>query len=590
MNKLLVALLVGCLMWGCKSTEVLRRDLQTQSLIEEGKTLLRKESYAEAASVLESAAIRSASQSTSTALYLAGVAYFKANKSYPAEQQFTRLIRAYPKSKYIYEARYHRALLLLKKYDEEQKEEGVKTLFDLSIDRRRADLAIDADQALRNFLFYDAKASFLQSLFQDAAPAQRQLLAESLAYRLIKTNQETAARAVYTELKSKNGDSEFLKNMLGEEGPSNQASVDPDKNFYKVAVFLPLFLNDYTFVAMDEIPTQSVDALEFWEGFKQAIDEFGATSKKQIFVKVFDTRKSTSLVSAQLMELEKLNPDLIVGEVFTGPSTTIASWVATKKIPQLVPFSSNPSLLSDSSGFTFLARPIYGTHGSRMASHARENLNLKHVGIWTDQRGVTDVIANEFMKKFTALGGKVSRFPIDSVFEDRAQDDILDHFDDISSKDSLDGMYIPLAIEESAGLIMSTLQIRYREGEMIVMGTPSWERFRLIGQREKERFQLAYSSPFSEQHDSIAYRVYAQSYSERFKGAPTPVNTQGYGIGQFVATVLKGYDRSKGNLADRMRTLPSFKMPFSNLYFNNTQSNQYLPIFQFKNGYPEQVD
>ncbi|MFK7971703.1 MAG: ABC transporter substrate-binding protein [Bacteroidia bacterium] len=590
MNKLLIVILLGSLAWGCKSTEVLRRDLQAQSMIEEGKKLLQKEQFKEAAAILESAAVRPANQSTSTALYLAGIAYYKAKKNYPAEQQFTRLIRSYPKSSYLHEAKYHRALLLLKKYDEDKKQEGVKTLYSLSIDRRRGDLAKDADQALRKFLFYDAKASFLQMLFANAGATQRQLFAEALAYRLVKTNQAVAAKAVYAELKSKNGQSEFLKKMLGDPADTKADKPNPDANRHKIAVFLPLFLSDYTFTGMDEIPRQSADALEFWEGFNHAIQEMGANSGKEVYVKVFDSRKNTGLILNQLKELEALAPDLIVGEVFTGPSKVIAEWAAKNKVPQLVPFSSNPDLISNESGYTFMARPIYNIHGSRMAKYAHSTLGIKHVGVWTDQRVITEDIANTFIKTFVELGGKVSRFPIDSVFEDRAQDDILDHFDDISKKDSIGGMYVPLGLEESAGLILSTLQVEFKEGDMVVMGTPSWESFKLIGQREKDRFKLTYTTPFSDEHNQPVYEVFQQSFNNQLLGQPTSTNTQGYGMGLYVAAILKDYDRTKMDLAERMRTFPAFKMPYSNMHFNETQTNQYLPIIQFSDGYPSQVD
>ena len=590
MNKFLLALLIGSLLWSCKSTDVLRRDLQTQSLVEEGKALLSKGKYAEAATVLEGAAIRPANQSTSTALYLAGIAYFKANKDYPSEQQFTRLLRAFPKSKYAYEAKYHRALLLVKKYDETDRMQGLEDLFRLSMDRRRGDLADDADGALRHFLFYDAKASFLQELFQGAAPARRQVLAEALAYQLVQSKQVEAARAVYETLKSKNGKSAFLQNMLGDGEIEEVKPVDPDKDYYKIALFLPLFLDDYSFFGMESLPPRSADALEFWEGFRMAVDAFSENSEKKIYVKVFDSRKSDLLIGAQLKELEILKPDLVVGEVFTEPSMLIAKWAAEQKMPQLVPFSSNPELLRDTSGFTFMARPTYETHGRRMAEYAANTLGLSKVGVWTDQRSVTEAITNSFITTFTELGGEASRFPIDSVFEDRAQDDILDHFDDINSLDSLEGMYVPLSLEESAGLIISTMQIEYPEDSLVVMGTPSWGRFKLIGQREKDRFKLTYTTPYSEVYDSAALARFDTSYQEVYKSLPSNINVQGYGLGTFVANVLNGYDRSSEKLPERIRNMPLFNMPHSPIHFDKKQSNQVLPMLQYRNGYPVKVE
>jgi ABC-type branched-subunit amino acid transport system substrate-binding protein/outer membrane protein assembly factor BamD (BamD/ComL family) len=558
--------------------------------VEKGKALLNKGDYAEAATVLEGAAVRPASQSTSTALYLAGIGYFNAKKDYAAEQQFTRLIRVFPKSTYLHEAKYHRALLLLKKYDEDERKEAVTSLFRIRSDRRRKSLANNADQALKQFLFYKAKASFLQELFQQAAPANRQILAEALAYRLVESKQIEAAKAVYETLQSKNGDSDFLENMLGESSPNQENPADPDKAYHKIALFLPLFLDDYSYTGMEELPAKSADALEFWEGFNIATEEFAATSQKKLYVKVFDTRKSDLLIGAQLEELKNWKPDLIVGEIFTGPSNVIADWAAQHSMPQLVPFSSDPQLLRGTSGFTFMARPTYETHGRRMAQHAFNTLSLKKVGVWTDQRSVTEAISNAFISTFVELGGEIKRFPVDSVFEDRAQDDILDHFDDISSKDSLEGMYVPLSLEESAGLIMSTLQIEFPDEDMVVMGTPSWGRFGLIGQREKDRFKLTYTTPFSKVNDSLAVSIFSRGYQEVYGKGPGNISIQGYGLGKYVGSLLQGYDRSSEKLADRIRNKPLYNMPYSPIYFEKTQSNQTLPILQYQNGYPIKVD
>lgn len=580
---------------GCKSTELLQRDMTTQSMMNEGEGLMRQEKFDDAATLFESAAKRAASQGTSTATYMAGIAHFKAGNHFPAEQWFLRLIRNYPRSKYIADAKYHLAVSYLDSYDEDKMTMGVNSLQKLAVDSRIGAIQQEAQAALKQFLFMDARATFVQKLWETAIPANRKVIAEALAYQLAKSDQLLAAKKVYQELQDRGGKSDYLAQMLGkEENVAEKAKADPDAKVVKIALFLPLYLAEHTFAGMDEIPQKAHDALGFWEGFKIATDTWAAQGGQEVYIKVFDSQRNSILIQNQLRVLDTLQPDIIVGEIYTDASQVIANWARANQVPQLVPFSANPGLIKEKEDFVFLARPTYYTHGRSMATYAAQKLGLKHVGVWSDQRRVTDAISGAFEKRFTELGGKVIRFAIDSVFEDRAQDDIQDHFDDhISPEDSIDGMYIPLSLEEPAGMIMSTLLIEYKEAPMTVMGTPSWERFSLIDSRQKNKLNLTYTSPFAKGHDPAVLAQFESMYKTTFKRNPDIIQTQGYGLGMYLQKLFTNYKRglkSGEKLAKRIRTLESVKLPYGNVNFEGKQSNQYLPIFQYGDFQIRQVD
>lgn len=587
MNRfLIIILLVSLTFAACTGTKkiTLERDLQSQQMISQGKDLMSTGAYEKAADVFETASIRPQNQSTTTALYLAGLAHYKRNASFPAQQQFERLLRDYPKSRYADDARYHLALIKLKKYDENVRFQGVKELLALSEKAKDRELETLARNAALDYLFNQASITFLTKFYKEVEEPIKTTALEATIHQESKKgkSQDELIARYQSHLEIGGQQSAFLDNLLAK-APETKPVHEP--NIIKVALMMPFYLDEQNFFLMDEIPRQSKDALEFYEGFQQAVEDYSPQAQKKIYVEVFDTKRDTSLIKKQLQKIGNWAPDIVVGDVFTTESRAIAKWANKNKVVQLVPFSANPGLISDSMDYTFLARPSVSTHGKVMATYAAQGLLLQHVVVWTDGRSITNAIANRFVETMQAYGGQVTLLQIDSVYEDRAQDDIQAYFEnELKDLEGIDGMYIPLSNLESAGLIISSLSIQAGDQEIKVMGTPSWERFTLIPRQLKERFGVVFTSPYAENSDSLAFQSFVNKHYQKFGLPPSDVNVQGYGLGMYVLNLLDVHNPKTIPLKDFIKNAELFQAAHADIFFMRNQDNQELHFFEFRDG------
>ena len=587
-------LVISLTIAACTGTKkvTLQKDLQTQQMVDQGKDLMKAGTFEKAADVFEEASLRTNSQSTTTALYLSGLAHFKRNASFPAQQQFEKLIRDYPKSRYANDARYHLALLKLTKYDQKEKLTGVNELFALAekVKNKDRDLEKLARSAAMDFLFNQAGMTFLSQYYKQAEEPVKTFTLEAIIHqenKKGKSSDDLAAR--YQEHIDAGGrQSAFLDNLLAK--PVDLKPVhEPD--VIKVALMMPLYLDEVNFYLMDKIPGKSLDALEFYEGFNQAVEDFSPQAQKKIFLQVFDTKRDTSRIQFQLNQLSNWSPDVVVGDVFTTESQSISKWANENKVVQIVPFSANPILTQDPRGYTFLARSSVSTHGKQMAKYAAQGLLLNHVVVWTDGRRLTNSIAQSFIQEFENYGAQVTLLEIDSVYKERAQEDIEEYYKDaLKDMDGIDGMYIPISNEESAGLILSSLAVQAGDQEVRVMGTPSWERFQLIPRQLKERFSLIFTSPYAENNNPEAYINYVNKHSAIFSLPPSDINVQGYGLGMYILNLLDIYDPKTIPLNEFIQKLEAFEAAHNSIYYNENQDNQGLHIFEYREGEVIKID
>ncbi len=589
MNQILTLICVAALLApACTGTKmILQKDPLATEMVEQGKDLLRTKDYGKAATVFQDASNRPNNQQTTTALYFSGLSYFYKGESFPAEQAFKKLIREYPKSRYLPEAQYHHSILLLKKYDDRLKTQALNTLLTLAENAKDTGLKENALKAAQEFLFYtNKKISFLQGYLAQAPPSYKTTVLEAWVHHLVSSGKKGEVAGLYEQHLAAGGEaSEYIASITEEQQAQAAAILDPD--IIKIALVLPTYLDDYiTYYGLDAIPPKSQDGLEFYEGFKQAVDDYSLNSNKKIFVEYYDSRRDTARLRSQLDGRIAARPDIVVGDVFTDASLAVSDWARKHQVPQMVPFSANPILMeTDTTGLVFLARPSASTHGSRMGEYASTTLGLTNVVVWSDQRRITETLVSNFKTAFEALLGTVKVVYIDSVYEDRAQDDIIDYFKDhVTDWDSIDGVYIPISNEESAGLILSNLAIETKGEGIRALGTSAWESFKLISQYEKEKFGLTFTSAYDETNDPSAFRQYYSRFVKDYRLPPSRANVQGYGLGKYLLHLLDNYDPRTISLPDFIRNNEPYKALQTDFHFQQAQDNQAVNILEFSNG------
>ena len=402
------------------------------------------------------------------------------------------------------------------------------------------------------------------------------LVLEAMCYRKLEAGQKHAAQELFNSFVAQGGQpSPFLLRLFDERHVMHYY----EPNVTKIGMMLPLFLQETLPQGMDEIPPKSKIALEFYEGFQKAVADYEPYARKKIFLKIFDTARDSFTISQHLYELDRFYPDVVIGEVYNSASKVISDWSERRGVPQVVPFS--PTMPIHDKSFLFLAHSGVATHGLRMGEFARHQMKLNKVAVWTDGRRVTEQLVEAFMATFDTLGGEVIRVPIDSTFA-LAKNQILEYTRSLRLQ-GIDGHYIPLASEESSGLILSELQ--FLREEVRIMGSPSWQYFNAIDRSTKERYGVVFSTSYLRQNDSAQYKAFYSDFFRHYHLPPSEYHVQGYDMGMYILQLLDRYDYREGiPLTTYIRGYGIHRGIHQDYYFAHHPDNQMLHICQFRGG------
>ncbi|RMG18204.1 MAG: hypothetical protein D6730_23090, partial [Bacteroidetes bacterium] len=296
----------------------MQRDIQAAGYIDQGKQLMRAEQYTEAARLFEQASQRPFHQQSTLAIYLAGLASYYAGDLDVATQRFQTIIQEFPRSRYVPDARYHDALINLQFNTRTKRANGLNELLLLARTAQNPRLAEDALNQARQYLFFDARDAWVEDLYQSVTDEDKAIVLEALCYRKINNGAAAEAESFYREFVENGGAStSWLDSLFA----ASQPVVNRiETNIIKIALFLPLHLDDYRTRYASELPGHTKPWLEFYEGFALAVQRYQQQSNKKIFLKVYDTRRDTAAVRAMLPDLDRLYPDIVVGSVYSAPA------------------------------------------------------------------------------------------------------------------------------------------------------------------------------------------------------------------------------------------------------------------------------
>ncbi|RMG55039.1 MAG: hypothetical protein D6722_28335 [Bacteroidetes bacterium] len=558
-------------------------DTRAETLIDEGKRLMQAGKYADALDAFEMARDRAFHRNTTVALYLAGLAAYEAGYDDVALQRFEILERLYPRSRYLEDANYHRALISLRNWRLGTRFEGLDQLIWLAEDARSPRLRTDAQAQAQLTLFEDLPLEELQQYYERPEVDHRGMVLEALAYRLMQAGRLDEADLLWQAfLAEGQAPTPFLEELFSEVEAPAPDPVRFEPNILRLAVVLPLFAQSAAYGRRDVIPANSLRGLEFYEGLQMAVaEQEGQMGNKQVYVQVFDSQRDTAQVRAFFSVLDSVQPHVIVGDIYNSESRVLSDWARQHKVPQMVPISPSEELV-EGEQYVFLAHPSAETHGRKMAEYAWYQLFLQHVCVFSDRSSGTEPLAEGFIEAFSDLGGTIDTFFLSTNYEDVAIEQIPDFVDEVPDHLGNVGVYIPLmSNEESAGLIVNLL--KQRNKEVVVMGSPHFRsRYNTIDRDTKDSFGLLFSSSHMVDPTEPAYRMVYDHYLETYGLPPSENVIQGYDLGRYLLHVLNSYDPAMGGSLDTyLRVAPTFEGLHLNYRFKSSQSNQQVNIGQY---------
>ncbi len=543
-----------------------------------GKRALAKGQFAQAVAFFDSALALPFHPQTTSASYLRGLAWFQSGNSDSAMASFDAFLEDFPKSTYLPEVRYHRAILLAESGQEEKKE-GYSEFIELWQGQQETMLGKMSRDKLRLYLFQECDIDLIANLMNEIPVLQRGDLVEAYCFCLEhKAREQEKAKAAYRAYLQEGGEPRlFLERLFDPRRPGRYGRRDE----VNIAVFLPLFLPEAEQDSANLAPGSGKMALEFWEGLQMAAKEMEPQLRRKVNLRVFDSRRDSLVVVDQLAELDAWFPDLVIGDVFNTQTEVLSRWAEQTGTPQIVPFSPSESLVEGKS-FTFLAHPPIAVHAKALAKYAIDSQKLKKIAVFTNGTHATDEMAEPFMELIRLQGAEIIRLSVDSVFRDGNVRRVSSAVRSIRLQ-GCDGVFIPIfGDQETVGLILS--QLGAMGMDVAVLASPhAWKRFNNIDRDLKDRFLLTFSTSFMCDRQDSAYRSYLRRSLEQYHVPPSEYHTQGYDIGKWLLTVLNEYPFEAISLADYLRGYPEFAGLHQNFSFEGNQSNQYVNLGRFEN-------
>lgn len=551
-------------------------DEKAENLVALGKKYLNAGSYLDASLTFPMAVQRPFNQKTTVAIYLAGLSFYHLDEAERSLEYFNRLLKDYPASRYREDALYHKGLLGMQNERPSKRDDALYNLLSLHKDTQDGELKSEIESSVKHFLANVWELEALQRNFRLADEIHRPFFVEAECIRYEKNEDGYAALTRINEFEEAGGK---LTRYLSELKAKYEGGEIRNLNRINIAVFMSFNLQ--LLDTARNVPSRSRRALHFLEGMQIAFDSLGKDLGKQVNVRVFDTRGNKERVAAQVDSLDQFRPDIIIGGVRTDVNFLIGQYAERSQAVQIIPRNILDTLIYNRRN-VFLAHPSVVTQGKEMARFLVEGEFKKKFLVINDQTYYSDRLSRGFVnqiKEMKDLGVTVVEKRIPWQYE--LNKESLPSFIRGLKNAGYDALYVPVASEETAGLIISELS--YHNVKTEIAGSPDWSRFNIIDPDIKTRFNLKYTTNFYQRNDSTGYADFARTCQYRFGFQPEDYACFGYDIGGFIIQTLKNANALQ-SLADNFRESSPYLGLHEDISFVGTQGNQRVNIVKFENG------
>lgn len=166
-------------------------------------------------------------------------------------------------------------------------------------------------------------------------------------------NQEEEVEIVEQLLVDENEMENLFFDEIPDELPECQAFPENTLRRYKVALMVPLYLQELENIAMSkEKAAQSQSSrplsfLQFYEGFMMAAEKLEEENDLRLDLTVIDVTDNVYTANHALSQIEGKDFDLIVGPFFGKSFSVIEEYAKRRNIPVVNPLSTRGSILED---------------------------------------------------------------------------------------------------------------------------------------------------------------------------------------------------------------------------------------------------
>ncbi|GAB4237158.1 MAG: hypothetical protein Tsb0034_12160 [Ekhidna sp.] len=174
---------------------------------------------------------------------------------------------------------------------------------------------------------------------------------------------------------------------------------------YSVAAVLPFMFDS---LGNPQSVIRNSIIFDLYQGMEMAVDELERL-KMPVELYPFDTKKREATTRQLVLSGNLNNADVIVGPLFGGPNSVIASFSKDKKITMINPLSSNEEIIGDNP-FSFLFKPAYSTQGRVVAEYAKATFTENKKAFIFYETDRDSLVANAYREAIEQEGFFIIRF------------------------------------------------------------------------------------------------------------------------------------------------------------------------------------
>lgn len=582
LRRSLTALLLTLLLLPAQSMAQadLPTDEKARELVSLAKKYFRNNNYLDAALTFELATQRPQNPLSSFSQYMVGLSYFNMKEMEKAQVAFTRMVKNYPASKYVPEARYHTALTYMDSKRTSMRERGLDQMFKLMDQTQDRQFAKEIEGTIRHYLFNEYDPLFLDLYYVFAQEAYKPWFVEAICTQYDRNGEGYMVLDKLKDYEAKGG---LLTDFLAGMKAKYESGKKVNTNRLNVAVFLSFHLELMDTATV--VPRRSQRALELLEGMMLALDSIGHDLDKQINVKIYDTKGDTFTTRQHLNELARFQPDVVIGDIRTPLAFLISDWAEKHQVLCFVPRNSLNEVINRKQ-YTFLTHPSLRTHGAALARFAGEVQQMRKILVFNDNTFYSKRFARAFLRAADSVPGLLAVEKVIPADYEYNRENLPKYIRGLKAS-GYDGVYIPLSSEEAAGLIIS--QLKYHKVNTRVLGGPDWEIFSVIDPELKSTYQLEYSTFYHEKNDSVSYDVLYDACLRQYGYQPSKYTITGFDIMAYLlemSTKMNGFTSA----VDVIRQAPVYHGIHQDFWFGQNQDNQKVNIVKFEDGRIDKIN
>ena len=287
---------------------------------------------------------------------------------------------------------------------------------------------------------------------------------------------------------------------------------------------------------------------EFYEGFLLALDTLKSRGLS-VKLYVYDTERDTLKVRKIIQQLYWVQPDLIIGPIFSDDVKLVSQYALNQGISLVSPLSTRPELVTGNPSVIQVvpAEESENTYLARYISQYKDNPII----LFRDDDSLSMKASWKFKKELLPYLEKDSLGNPVNFSDYRLNDSTLRKLNMILQHDAENVIVIASENEPDVTALITKLSLWSRVYKMTLFGVPAWQVWKNIDIKYFHSMQLQYYTPFYIDYSNPEVIRFIRKCRKIYGFEPYEITPKGYNfcmlgydIGLYFITALEQYGNS----------------------------------------------